>query len=184
MSNPATQTKDRPEMAVRSVPDPVDDLRLHKLSLRDLREYRRRLTVEEQRVSYWRRLVQARLDIVAAGRSGQPLGPKQIIAALGETYRQQNHNAFTPIESYDDLPPLPDLITLWSTPLVPHGSDGDSATINALSEAEMMLSTYRNALHRRLDTATGELIRRYKVNPALCLEVLPLDPPSAERAAV
>ncbi|MCU1675935.1 MAG: hypothetical protein JWM93_693 [Frankiales bacterium] len=171
-------------MTVRSVPEPVDDLRLHKLSLHELREYRRRLGIEEQRVSYWRRLVQARLDLAAAGRSGQPLGPKQIVAALGESYRPGGHNAFTPIESYDDLPPLPDLATLWATPLVPHGSDADSGTIAALAEAEMMLSTYRNALHRRLDTATGELIRRYKVNPALCLEVLPLDPPSAERAAV
>jgi hypothetical protein len=169
---------------VRSVPEPVDDLRLHKLSLPDLREYRRRLRAEEQRVSYWRRLVQARLDIVAAGRTGQPLGPKQIIAALGEAYRTQGHNAFTPIESYDDLPPLPDLVALWGTPLVPGGSERDSGTITALSEAEMMLSTYRNALHRRLDTATAELIRRYKVNPALCLDVLPLDPPAAVRAAV
>jgi len=171
-------------MAVRSVPEPVDDLRLHKLSLPELREYRRRLGTEEQRVSYWRRLVQARLDIAAAGRSGEALGPKQIVAALGESYRSAGHNAFTPIESYDDLPPLPDLVSLWATPLVPGGSESDSATMTALSEAEMMLSTYRNALHRRLDTATTELIRRYKVNPALCLEVLPLDPPSVERAAV
>ncbi len=171
-------------MAVRSAPDPVDDVRLHKLSLRNLREYRRRLSTEEQRVSYWRRLVQARLDIAAAGRTGQPLGPKQIVAALGESYRAAGHNAFTPIESYDDLPPLPDLVSLWSTPLVPGGSEGDSGTITALSEAEMMLSTYRNALHRRLDTATGELIRRYKVDPTLCLDVLPLGPAAAERAAV
>ena len=171
-------------MAVRSVPEPVDDLRLHRLSLNDLRTYRTSLITEEQRVSYWRRLVQARLDIAAAGRVGQPLGPKQIVAALGESYRQQGHNAFMPIESYDDLPPLPDLVTLWGTPLVPGGSERDASTITALSEAEMMLSTYRNALHRRLDASTAELIRRYKVNPALCLEVLPLDPPSAVRAAV
>jgi hypothetical protein len=169
-------------MAVRSVPEPVDDLRLHQLSLSDLREYRRRLNLEEQRVSYWRRLVQARLDIVAAGRNGQPLGPKQIIAALGDSYRQQGHNAFMSIESYDDLPPLPDLVTLWSTPLMASRDTDQSHTMTALSEAEMMLSTYRNALHRRLDTATGELIKRYKANPALCLDALPLDPPNAELA--
>jgi hypothetical protein len=170
-------------MAVRSVPEPVDDLRLHKLSLPDLREYRRRLNVEEQRVSYWRRLVQARLDIIAAGRSGQPLGPKQIIAALGDSYRPQGHRAYMQIESYDDLPPLPDLVRLWSTPLRSPRDADHSETTTALSEAEMMLSTYRNALHRRLDAATGELIKRYRVNPALCLDVLPLDPPNAELAA-
>lgn len=161
-------------MAVRSVPEPVDDLRLHKLALADLREYRQRLLVEEQRVSYWRRLVQARLDIAAAGRGGAPMGRKQIVKALGESYRQQGHNAFMAIESFDDLPPLPDLVSLWSTPLVPTGSDDDSATIGALSEAEMMLSNYRTALHRRLDSATAELIRRYRADPSICLAILPL----------
>lgn len=169
-------------MAVRSVPEPVDTDRLRAFTLPELRDYRRRLGLEEQRVSYWRRLVQARLDIAAAGRFEAALGPKQIAAALGACYRSGGRQAAIPIEPFDDLPPLPDLVQLWSTPLAPHGAEEDSPVIHALAEAEMMLSHYRSALHRRLDAATRELIRRYRLDPTACLEVLPLDD-HAERAA-
>ena len=39
---------------------------IHALELPALREYRQRLEAEEDRVSYWRRLVHARLDLLAA----------------------------------------------------------------------------------------------------------------------
>ena len=43
--------------------------------------------------------------------------------------------------------------------------------------AELQLSAYRNALHRRLELATGELIARYHEDPSLCLCALPLADP-------
>src|SRR4051812_45469887 len=43
------------------------------LSLGRLRSYRQALAEEENRVSYWRRIVQARLDLVRAGAKGDPV---------------------------------------------------------------------------------------------------------------
>ncbi|MDQ1465529.1 MAG: hypothetical protein QOC73_2470, partial [Actinomycetota bacterium] len=40
------------------------------LSIGDLRAYRTALAEEENRVSYWRRIIQARLDVVRAGEAG------------------------------------------------------------------------------------------------------------------
>jgi hypothetical protein len=46
--------------------------------------------------------------------------------------------------------------------------------ITRLTDAEKELSTYRRSLHERLDAATGELISRYRDEPALALQALPL----------
>ena len=45
-----------------------------------------------------------------------------------------------------------------------------------LRAAEVELSAYRTALHRRIGDATNELIARYREQPGLCLSALPLDP--------
>jgi hypothetical protein len=45
-----------------------------------------------------------------------------------------------------------------------------------LSFAELQLSAYRAALHRRLSGATTELIARYREEPRLALIALPLPP--------
>jgi hypothetical protein len=38
---------------------------------------------------------------------------------------------------------------------------------------EGALSVYRNALHQRIDAATGELIMRYRADPRAALMLLP-----------
>ena len=48
-----------------------------------------------------------------------------------------------------------------------------------LTAAVMVLATYRRSLHERLDAATGELISRYRDQPALALKALPLRQRSA-----
>jgi len=52
----------------RSVPERSPDFA--HLSLGGLRTYRQTLSAEENRVSYWRRIVQARLDVVRADEVG------------------------------------------------------------------------------------------------------------------
>ena len=52
----------------RAVPERSPDFA--HLSLDGLRAYRRVLSAEEGRVSYWRRIIQARLDIVRAAEAG------------------------------------------------------------------------------------------------------------------
>ena len=158
---------------------------LRELSLAELREYRRELREEEHRVSYWRRLVHARLDMVAAGwLSGRPLSTRQVVAALGDGLRRHDRLAVLVLRAGEELPGLPELARLWSTPL---GQDGeaDAEVVAGLAEAEGQLSGYRSTLHTLLDAATTELVRRYREDPRACLEVLPGGPrvPGQDRRA-
>jgi hypothetical protein len=153
--------------------------RLSELSLAALRQYRLQLREEEDRVSYWRRLLQARLDMIAAGRAnGGPMSAQQIAAALGDGVARQHRLALVATEVGQPLPELPELAALWSHPI--GGSGGDADVIAALAEAEAQLSTYRTSLHRLLDGATGELIRRYQADPSSCLDALPGAPGAAD----
>lgn len=144
------------------------------LSLDQLRAYRRALLEEEDRVSYWRRILQARLDTLREG--GRP--SRGDLAALAPVLTaprvQRGRSALVTVVAADDIPPLPDLARLWEQPHVPGDLAGTAALEEGLVGAEAELSAYRSALHRRLDAATMELIARYREDPARCLEVLPL----------
>lgn len=157
---------------------PVHAARLSELSLAALRQYRLQLREEEDRVSYWRRLLQARLDMVAAGRAqAGPMSAQQIAAALGDGVARQRRLALVATEVGAPLPELPELAALWAHPLGEVGGGAADATVlGGLTTAESQLSTYRTSLHSLLDAATAELIRRYKADPSSCLEVLPQAP--------
>ena len=74
-----------------------------------------------------------------------------------------------------DLPPLPELASLWQDPL---GTDeaGRAQHERDLLGAVRQLSEYREALLRGAEQVTGELIARYRNHPELCLSALPLLP--------
>jgi hypothetical protein len=153
-------------------PDRMHPLR--EMSLAELRAYRQELREEEHRISYWRRLVQARLDMAAAGRlSRTPLTSRQIAVALGDGISRHQRLGLLALRAGDELPELPELARLWATPLSPSGAEGEAEVIAGLAEAEARLSTYRGKVHRLLDMATAELIRRYRLDPTACLDVLP-----------
>jgi hypothetical protein len=157
-----------------SVEAPPLVARLRELSLEQLRRYRSELREEEHRVSYWRRLLQARLDMVAAGQLTRgPLSPRQIGIALGDGVRRHERLAVLILGVGEELPELPELGRLWATPLGGPDAAADAVTIAALAEAEAQLSTYRVTLHQLLDAATAELIRRYHDDPAACFDALP-----------
>ncbi|MBM7507575.1 hypothetical protein JOE61_001389 [Nocardioides salarius] len=138
------------------------------LSLAELRGYRARLREEEDRVSYWRRVVHARTDLIEAGRdTSGGLGLDQVERALGETGSGARREALLRVRAFDPLPELPVLAEIWQ-------HDGDpAATVARLGEASEQLSAYRTALHRRIDAATEELVARYHREPALALALLP-----------
>jgi hypothetical protein len=163
---------------------PVRAARLSELSLAALRQYRLALREEEDRVSYWRRLLQARLDMVAAGKGQSgPMSAQQIAAALGDGVARQHRLALVATEVGEPLPELPKLAALWSHPLGAigdNGDNGDAAVVGGLAEAEAQLSHYRTSLHKLLDAATSELIRRYQADPTSCLDVLPKPPAPAQ----
>ena len=71
------------------------------------------------------------------------------------------------------MPILPHLPELWASG-VDVGDDAERAQLfSRLSSAESVLSSYREALHRRLDRATAELVARYHDDPTQCFVALP-----------
>ncbi|HYJ76957.1 MAG TPA: hypothetical protein VEX89_00215 [Actinomycetes bacterium] len=157
---------------------------LAPFSLDDLRAYRQELITEEARVSYWRRLVQARMDLALDNTATH--GSLGSLARLREVLTDQQHEsrrlAVQPVAGDAGLPPVPDLAVLWSGEADPGASGFAGDTLARLADAEHQLSAYRRSLHERLDAATGELISRYRDEPALALRALPL--PRGERVGV
>jgi hypothetical protein len=143
------------------------------LSLSGLRNYRSTLSSEESRVSYWRRIIQARLDLVRAAQGGTTTTVDDLREVFAEHHVGGNRTSLLTVMPIDDMPPLPDLAAIWSREPTPDDPEAIEELIHELTKAETQLSAYRNALHRRLAAATGELIARYREQPELCLSVLP-----------
>ena len=143
------------------------------LTLEALRDYRRDLTAEEGRVSYWRRILQARLDVVRAGGIGKELEPALLRPVLTDERVSSGRRWLIDVVPADDVPPLPRLGELWERRVDADDVVGQAELDADLSQAERELSAYRAALHRRIGEATQELIARYREHPALCLSVLP-----------
>lgn len=145
---------------------------LAPLTLDELRVYRQDLITEEARVSYWRRLVQARLDLAVADHGSLD----RLRVVLTDQQQESGRLAVLPVAGDAGLPPVPDLAVLWDSESV------ESEVLTRLADAEHELSAYRRSLHERLDAATGELISRYRDEPVLALRALPL--PREEQVGV
>jgi hypothetical protein len=147
--------------------------------LAGLRDYRAVLNAEEHRVSYWRRIVHARIDIVAAVSSGANPTVAELTALFADARPISRRQALLAMQPVDDLPPLPDLMAAWSRQPILGDDEHNNRLLRDLDQAEKALSSYRAALHRRIATATTELIARYCEDPLLCLSALPLERPAA-----
>ncbi|MCW2667242.1 MAG: hypothetical protein JWN57_2204 [Frankiales bacterium] len=160
-------------------PVPVRDGAYDHLSLADLRAYRTALQDEEGKVSYWRRILQARLDVVRAGSTAPTtagLDPDHLRPVLTDARTSAGRSALISVVDAGDIPPLPRLAELWDRRVDADDAAGQLALETDLTEAEDQLSSYRHALHGRLAGATDELIARYREQPLLCLTALPLPP--------
>lgn len=154
-------------------PAPPRNPELAHLTLAEVRSYRAALSTEEGRVSYWRRLLQARLDVVRAVDEGGA-AVDNLRTLLGGVAVQSSRTALLGIVAADDMPLLPDLGALWQREPVAGDPAGNVELTLALEEAERRLSDYRAALIARLEAATGELIARYRDEPSACLVALPV----------
>lgn len=158
----------------RPVLDAVASEDLAGLDLAELRAYRHRLEAEEDRVSYWRRLVHARLDLLAAeSAADHPLTVTELVRVLGDTGAGHTRQALVSIRAAEPLPELPVLTEMWATEVDPHDPEQVADAVDRLTRAEKQLTDYRRALHGRIDEATGELIVRYRADPAAALSVIP-----------
>lgn len=144
------------------------------LDLDALRAYRERLGAEEDRVSYWRRVVHGRIDVIGAGagRAGS-LSHDDLVRALGDTGTGLSRRALVGILPAEPWPDLPVLAELWAvqTPVEDHV--GRAGSLDRLREAEGQLTAYRRVLHDRIDESTRELILRYRADPASAVLLLP-----------
>jgi len=157
---------------------------LAHLTLPALRTYRKSLLEEEDKVSYWRRILQARLDTLRDDVRASRGDMSHLAPVLSAPRVQGGRTALVTVVPTDDVPPLPDLARLWELtpdPHDPHDAQAVAELEQSLASAEVELSSYRSALHRRLATATNELIARYREDPSVCLAALPLRP-AASRA--
>jgi hypothetical protein len=144
------------------------------LTLDSLRGYRRALAAEENRVSYWRRLIQARLDMLDNGETPADDRSHDRLRTLLAEARGHGRQALVSVVPTDAPPPLPDLESLWTRELRLADALHTAELRRELSFAELQLSAYRAALHRRLTASTAELIARYREDPSLALTALPL----------
>lgn len=155
--------------AVPTEPERVPELA--HMDLARLRAYRRTLLAEEQRVSYWRRLIQARRDLL---RLDAALGDRATLAeALTEARGSGTRTALLVLHPDGGLPILPHLPRLWDTVASETTEEERSELYARFTSAESVLSSYREALHRRLDRATRDLIGRYREDPTACFDALP-----------
>jgi hypothetical protein len=150
------------------------------LSIGDLRAYRQALAEEENRVSYWRRIIQARLDVVRAGEAGT-VRVDNLRSVLAEARMNSGRRVLITVVPAEDIPPLPDLAELWEREPRTDDSAHNETLARDLAGAEIQLSAYRAALHRRITGATTELIARYREDPALCLLALPANRADTEQ---
>jgi hypothetical protein len=158
----------------RTITAPEPSPHLADLSLAELRAYRERLNLEEERASYWRRLVHARIDVLhAEADTGAALGIDDLVRVLGETGTGQSRHALLHVRPADPLPDLPVLAEMWVEDVDPTDPAALDEALDRLSSAEKQLTAYRHALHERIDEATSELIVRYREDPASALSALP-----------
>lgn len=141
------------------------------LSLDDLRQLRHQLTEQETRVSYWRRILQARIDLLEA----QPRehGLTGLSAVLTDAPSAHRRLAHLTVEPVGDEVPLPDLPALWARVADPQDPAAVGELVADLRAAEGRISTLRSELFQAIDSVTAELIRRFQRNPSLALMALP-----------
>lgn len=154
----------------RRRPPPQRDAEFEGIELAELRRRRAGFNDEESRVSYWRRIIQARIDLIDNASSAVSAG-RGLERVLADSRSAHRRIAALSVDSASGLPPLPDLAELWQQ-MTPDDPDERAILVARLREAEEQLSEYRHELHQRIDHVTGELIARYRENPTLALTAL------------
>ena len=168
----------RPKPATKAVPERSPEFAAFDLAA--LREHRAQLNATEAKVSYWRRILQARLDVLRAGLPDRT-DADYLRPVLAEAREGLGRRAIVHVLPGDEAP-VPDLVELWDR-TVDHDDPAAVAAFDTeLAQAESQLSAYRGALHKRIAAVTGELIARYREDPTLCLVALPLAPKRSARA--
>ena len=151
---------------------------LRSLPLDQLRRYRRLLRDEEDRVSYHRRVLFGRVDLLrkvleAPHRHDQSwlLDARELARALQDRRTGPGRAALVRIQHAEALTELPGPDTWSRDPDLHDPADVHAVLVETQSAADRT-SQYRNQIHSRLDEVTGELIARYQADRSAVLRLL------------
>jgi hypothetical protein len=159
----ARATRAAARAAARAIPPERADAYKH-LSLAALREHRQDVAEAEERLGYWQRIAMTRLEALrgeAADLDMVRMRPALIAGGLAVSHAKVERTL------PGSLPITPDLHPLFIA------LDADDAP-TALDTVAREIGSYRDALAGLTKAATRELIARYRLAPAECLNVLPL----------
>lgn len=149
------------------------DLLSHDVSsmtLDELRQFRKDLNAREGQVSYWRRIIQARLDLMRDGSIKHGATTEGLRRVLTRQLGTNHRLGLLSVHPQGNAP-MAGLTHLWHRSLTTEGEDPELEA--DLAQAEHQLSAYRTDLHHQIDAATAEMVRRYHDDPALALTALP-----------
>lgn len=147
---------------------------LAQMSLSDLRDERSRLQADDDRVSYARRAVQSRLDIVRAEQNRRAHGGDadgDVTGGLRRVLSQQltGGPARPPRDDGADIASSAEVRRLdevCATGGFSHLAELDDASVAALeadlAQLEREVSSDRRERFARIDALSGELVRRYR----------------------
>jgi hypothetical protein len=146
--------------------------RLRLESLAGLRALRQVLREEERQVSYWRRLVQGRLDLAQAALAGDQPSVEKLTATasgqrsdLGRNGVPRRSPSFAKFVSGIQDRRLVSLAAAWDTTIPWDDPERLHQVEATLAEIEEELSRRRRDLHERIDACTTELVDRYRRDP-------------------
>lgn len=152
-------------MTTTQLPDPAD------LSLEDLRNLRQQLQLEDDAVSYARRVAQARLDLVKAEavqrvEHSETVVDEQLRTVLSSHLTGGPARPPRPTEDLSDHPLAVELDELCASNGLGRLKSLDDAELVTLTDAiaafETRVSSDRRARFDQLDALSAELVRRYR----------------------
>jgi hypothetical protein len=141
------------------------------LALVDLRRLRHDLQLDDDAISYARRIAQARLDLVAAERDRRatgaaPASTDELRTVLSQHLTGGPARPPRPTEDLSDHPLAVELDEICSRHGFARLPSLDQTELAALADAigvfEAEVSARRRALFARLDALSAELVRRYR----------------------
>jgi hypothetical protein len=159
--------------AVDELLDPAFLRDVERRPMSDVRQLRRRAEQEEVNLSYTRRLLQGRLDIVRRElqRRAEHDG-RSLVDLLPEILAEKGRGPAHGLGRHQTLQPAaPDVHESWVHGLTPDVDLSDVAGLpdadlqsaaRALAAAEGSLSERRRGVQHVMDTLAGELARRYR----------------------
>jgi hypothetical protein len=132
---------------------------------------RRDLRDHEEELSYWRRILQARVDVLRARLATQD-EEEALRRVLGDERRPQTRAAHVVIRPYRDMLELATCDMLWEKSCDSRDEELLVQALDRMLVAEKWISHTRSRVFRELDLATEDLKARLSADPTEYLSII------------